>query len=151
MSRQPFSGSFAASREVSLLPSFFRELSERPWVHRWWNQVIGFMHRLSNMPEDSIHAEILRENIADAQKRPSCGSWAGGVVRQYSRLGMALPFLSSGITCLNSLGFQANMEGQLKKVWGGLHVSPRTAASKRAKLCTCLVSAPQSFEDCAIF
>ena len=36
----------------------FRELSERPWVHRWWNQVIGFMHRLSNMPHDRIHAEI---------------------------------------------------------------------------------------------
>ena len=28
------------------------------------------------------------------------------------------------------------MEGQLKKLWGGLHVSPRTATSKRAKLCT---------------
>ena len=37
---------------------------------------------------------------------------------------------------LNSLGFQANMDGQLKSVWGGLHVSPRTAPSKRAKLCT---------------
>ena len=48
----------------------FRELSEMPWVHRWWNQVIGFMHRLSNMPEDSIHAEILRDNIADAQETP---------------------------------------------------------------------------------
>ena len=28
------------------------------------------------------------------------------------------------------------MEGQLCKVWDGLHVSPRTAPSKRAKLCT---------------
>ena len=28
------------------------------------------------------------------------------------------------------------MEGQLKKVWGGLHDSPRTASSKRAKICT---------------
>ena len=36
----------------------FRELSERPWVHRWWSQVIGFMHRLSNMPDGSIHAEF---------------------------------------------------------------------------------------------
>ena len=47
----------------------FRELSEMPWVHRWWNQVIGFMHRLSNMPEESVHAEVLRDNIADAQER----------------------------------------------------------------------------------
>ena len=52
-------------------------------MHRWWNQVIGFMHRLSNMPEDSVdsgHAEILKDNIADAQERPSCGNWAGGIV-----------------------------------------------------------------------
>ena len=114
----------------------FRELSEMPWVHRWWNQVIGFMHRLSNMPEDSIHAEILRDNIADAQEHPSYGNWAGGIVKQYSRLGMVSPFSSSGITCLNSLGFQANMKGLLCRVWDGLHVSPRTAPSKRAKLCT---------------
>ena len=113
----------------------FKELSERPWVHRWWNQVIGFMHRLSNMPEDSTHAEIFRDNIADVQERPSCGNWAGGIVRQYSRLGMASPF-SSGITGLNYLGFQAKMKGQLCKIWNGLHVSPRTAPSQRAKLCT---------------
>ena len=114
----------------------FRELSEMPWVHRWWKQVIGFMHRLSNMFEDSIHAEILRDNIADAQEHPSYGNWAGGVVKQYSRLGMVSPFSSSGITGLNSLGFQANMKVQLCRVWDGLHVSPRTAPSKRAKLCT---------------
>ena len=43
---------------------------------------------------------------------------------------------SSGIISLNSLGFQSNMKGQLCKVWDGLHVAPRTAPSKRAKLCT---------------
>ena len=95
------------------------------------------MHRLSNMPDDSIHAEILRDNIADAKGHPSCGNWAGGIVKRYGRLGMASPFSSSGVTCLNSLRFQANMEGRLKKVWGGLHVSLRTAPSNRAKLCTC--------------
>ena len=25
----------------------FRELAEKPWVHRWWGQVVGFMRRLS--------------------------------------------------------------------------------------------------------
>ena len=97
------------------------------------------MHRLSNVPDDSIPAQILRDNVAGAQQHPSCDNWAGGIVKQYSRLGMASPFSSSGIACVNFLGFQANMdymEGQLKKVWGGLHVSPRTAPSKRAKLCT---------------
>ena len=49
---------------------------------------------------------------------------------------MASPFSSSGIIALNSLGFQAKMNGQLCKIWNGLHVSPRTAPSKRAKLST---------------
>ena len=49
---------------------------------------------------------------------------------------MPSPFSSSGITALNSLGFQANMEGQHRKVEDGLHVSPRLAPSKGAILCT---------------
>ena len=68
------------------------------------------------MAGDSIHAEFIRDNIADAQERPSYDNWPGGIVRQYSRLGMASPVLSSGIIGLNSLGFQANMKGQLCKV-----------------------------------
>ena len=67
-------------------------------------------------PGDSSYAEILRDNIADAQECPSYGSWAGGIVKRYCRLGMASLFLSSGIIGLNSLGFQANMKGQLCKV-----------------------------------
>ena len=111
-------------------PIVFRKMSERPWVHRWWIQVIGFMHRLSNMPEDIIHAGIPEDNIADAQEHPSYGNWAGSIVKQYSRLGMASPFSFSGMTGLDSLGFQANLEGQLCKIWDGLHVTPRTAHSR---------------------
>ena len=48
---------------------------------------------------------------------------------------MASPFSSSGIIGLTSLAVHANMKGQLCKVWDGLHVSPKTAPSKRAKLC----------------
>ena len=39
--------------------------------------------------------------------------------KQYSRLGMASLVLSSGMTCLNSLGCQANMEGHPCKIWDG--------------------------------
>ena len=46
--------------------------------------------------------------------------------------GMASLLSSSSVIGSNSLGFQANMEGQLCKVWEGLHVSLRTAPSKRA-------------------
>ena len=34
--------------------------------------------------QHAIHAEILRDNIADAQEQPSYGKWAGGIVRRYS-------------------------------------------------------------------
>ena len=60
------------------------------------------MHCLATMPEDSIHAVILRDNIADAQEHPSYGDWAGGIVKQYSRLGMASLLPSSDIIGLNS-------------------------------------------------
>ena len=89
------------------------------------------MHRLSSMPQDSIHAEILKNNIADALQHPSYGNWADGIVKQYPCLGMALPFQSSGMT---SDGFHADTEGQLCNVWNGLHVLPRTALTKGIKL-----------------
>ena len=80
-------------------------------MHWCWNQVIGFMHRLSSLCQKSIHADILKDNITDAQEHLIRGNWAGGILKQYSYLGMALLFLSSGIPGLNSLGFVANMEG----------------------------------------
>ena len=53
----------------------FRKLAEKPWVHRWWSQVLGFMHRLSVMPESRIHVDILKINNS-----------AAGIVRQYASL-----------------------------------------------------------------
>ena len=108
------------------------------------------MHRLSNMPEDSIHAEILRDNIADAQENPTYGNWAGGIVKQYSRLGMASLFSPSGITCLNSLGFQANMKSQLCKGWSACVPKDSSPKKIQALHVFCLLSAPQSVENFAI-
>ena len=88
------------------------------------------------MPQSSIHVNILKNNISAAQRHPVCGKWAAGIVRPYAGLGMPSPFSSSGVVALNALGFQANMEGQPRKVWDGLHVSPRLAPSKGTKLCT---------------
>ena len=76
-----------------------------------------------------------------------CGNWAAGVVRQNADLGMPSPFSSSEIVALNSLGVPANMEGQHRKVWDGLHVSPRLAPSKGAKLCTYFASGFDSPSD----
>ena len=70
------------------------------------------MHRLSNMPEGSIHAEVLRDNIADAQEHPSFGNWAGDIIKQYRRLGMASPFLHRRVCRLchtGALGDEGHM------------------------------------------
>ena len=48
---------------------------------------------------------------------------------------MASPFISSGIGALNSHSFVAEMAEVRQQTWDGLHVSPRTAPSKGAKLC----------------
>ena len=40
-------------------------------------------------------------NIADAQERPSYGNWAGGIVKEYRRLGMAL-FYADDVALLSA-------------------------------------------------
>ena len=49
---------------------------------------------------------------------------------------MGPPFISSGIGALDSLGFMSRSAKRREQVWENLHVSPRTAPSKGAKLCT---------------
>ena len=102
------------------------------------------------MPQNSIHVDILKDNIFTAQRHPRCGNWAAGVMKQSADLGMPSPFSSSssGITALRSLDFQANMEGQHRKVWDGLHV-PKAGSVQGSKivhiLCMVLSPAPIAF------
>ena len=49
---------------------------------------------------------------------------------------MASPFFSSGIGALDGHGFMDRLAGAWQQTWDDLHVSPRTAPSKGAKLCT---------------
>ena len=99
--------------------------------------MLGFMRRLSLLPEGSLHLDIHRDNIADARGQPlMCANWAAGVDKQFRDQGMDSPFVSSGIGALDSLGFMSRSAKRLEQVWGNLHVSPRTAPSKGAKLCT---------------
>ena len=114
----------------------FREFAERPWLDSWWSMVLGFMRRLSLLPEGSLHLNILRDKIADAWQPSMCANWAAGVDKQFRDLGMGSPFISSGIGALDSLGFMSRSAKRRGQVWENLHVSPRTAPSKGAKLCT---------------
>ena len=136
MSRLPSFGSFAVSKGVSPLQSFSGSCLKCHGCIVGGTRLLASCIACPTCLRTAFMLRSSRDNIADAQEHPSYGNWAGGIVKQYSRLGMVSPFSSSGITCLNSLGFQANMKGQLCRVWDGLHVSPRTAPSKRAKLCT---------------
>ena len=55
--------------------------------------VLGFMHRLSLLPEGSLHLDVLRDNIADARQPLMCANWAAGVDKQFGDLGMGSPFI----------------------------------------------------------
>ena len=57
-------------KDIVIPATAFRKWAEKPWVHQSWNQVIGLMHCLSSMPEDSVHVIILGDNLADAQETP---------------------------------------------------------------------------------
>ena len=65
-----------------------------------------------------------------------CAIWAAGVDKQFRGLGMGSPFFSSWIGALDSLGFMSRSAKRREQVWENLHVSPQTAPSKGAKLCT---------------
>ena len=97
--------------------------------------VLGFLRRLSLLPEGSLHLDILRDNIADAWQPLMCANWAAGVDKQFRVLGMGSPFISSGIGALDRLGFMSRSAKRHEQVWENLHVSPQTAPSKGAKLC----------------
>ncbi len=52
---------------------------------------------------------------------------------------MQSPFLGpAGVGAADPHTFRRNMDDAYKRNWAGLHVSPRTAPSARAKSCTCL-------------
>ncbi len=116
----------------------FAELAEVPWLRVWWTQILSFMHRLAKMPEDSLHADILRDNIHDAEHNPIVANWAGGIRKQFADLGMASPCPGGVVGMVDVLAFWRAMQSQEVSVWQGLHMSPRVAPSPRAKLCTYL-------------
>ncbi len=122
----------------SCLPVIFAELAEAPWQRTWWSQVLRFMHRLDSMDEGSLHPDILSDNIHDTLGNPGCCNWAAGVQKQFASLGVPSPFSGGRVRNVDHLAFRKAMLARDMSVWGGLHISPRGAPSKGAKLCTAL-------------
>ncbi len=66
----------------------FAELAEAPWQRTWWSQVLGFMHRLESMDENSLHPDILSDNIHDLLGNPKVlqlGCWSSKAVCKFRR------------------------------------------------------------------
>ena len=114
----------------------FWEFSARPWLATWWPFLLDFVRRLSLLPDDSLHLDILRDNVAGARGLLPCANWARGVEVKFATLAMASPFISSGIGALNSHSFVAKIPEVRQQTWDGLHVARRAAPSKAVKLCT---------------
>ena len=126
-------------RRKSISPHvIFAELAEAPWQRTWWSQVLRFMHRLDSMDEGSLHPDILSDNIHDALGSPGCCNWAAGIQKQFASLGVPSPFSGGRIRNVDHHAFRKAMLARDMSVWGGLHISPRGAPSRGAKLCTCL-------------
>ncbi len=104
----------------------FAELAEVPWLRVWWTQVLGFRHRLAiaKMSKDSLHANILRDNIQDAEHSPLVANWAGKIRKQFANPGMTCPFLGGVIGTVDVLAFRKAIVLQDISVWQGLHMSP---------------------------
>ena len=123
-------------RKAVPAPVIFAEMAEVPWLHTWWVQILRFMQKLSNLPNGSLHADVLADNVADALLHPSGDNWAAGIVRQYASLGMQSPFSAGRVQSVDPATFTKAMSDRQASIWDGLHVCPRTAPSARAKLCT---------------
>ncbi len=91
------------------------------------------------MSEDSLHANILRDNIQNADHSPLVASWAAGIRKQLADLGVASPFTGGVIGTVDIQHFRKAMLSQEMSIWQGLHMSPRVAPSPCAycaNLCT---------------
>ena len=98
------------------------------------------MRRLLLPPDDSMHLDILRSNIADAVSPIPCANWARGIDMQFATLGTLgspSPFITSKIDALGNHAWLLGQNGwEQQRTWDRLHLCPKTDCSKGAKLCT---------------
>ncbi len=61
------------------------------------------------MSDDSLHADILRDNIRDALHGASTRNWAAGIRIHYAGLGLAPPVSGGRLQNIDAHGFQRAM------------------------------------------
>ena len=124
---------FCAVSVVACLPVFLQLpclLAEDPSSLKWWVQLVGFALRLSDLPQGSLHREILTDNVQDALAKPSSANWAAQVVKHVRSLGLPAPFAHDGTVLIGKSSFRPQAAGKSHEVWQGLHASPGSAHSK---------------------
>ena len=57
------------------------ELAEDQCSLKWWMQLVGSALRVSDLPQGSLHRELLTDNVQDALAKPSSAKWAAQVVK----------------------------------------------------------------------
>ena len=116
--------------------AIFAELAKDPCSFKWWVQLVGCALRASDLPQSSLHREILAGNVQDALGKPSSANWAAQVVKHIRSFGLSAPFAPDGTVLIDKSSFCRHAAGKCHGVWQGLHASPRSTPSKGAKLCT---------------
>ncbi len=92
------------------------------------SQVLGFTHRLANMPRDSLSADILMDNIQDAEHSPQVTNSAGGVWKQFINIVMASPISGDVVGTVDVLVFQKAFP-EIVCLAGPAHVAANGALS----------------------
>ena len=73
--------------------AIFAALAKDSCSLEWWVQPLRFALRISDLPQGSLHDEILRGNVQDALAKPSSAHWAAHwqVVKHVRSLGLPAP------------------------------------------------------------
>ena len=85
----------------------FRESSARPWLDKSWSFLLGFMRRLSLLPDGSLHLDMLPDDVAGARRQLPYDNRASGIDMHFATLSMASPFVSCGIGALAPVSLSA--------------------------------------------
>ena len=99
-----------------------------------WSFLLGHMHLLSLLPDDSLLPVTHLRIIADARGPPPYPEWVSGIDMQFATLGMACLSKIPETDALESHGFMAKMVECQQPTLDGLHVLG-TASFKDVKSC----------------
>ena len=98
------------------MPAILIEVAQDPSTLSWWVQLVRFAVQLSGMPSGSLHHDTLRGNVLDAFAKPSVGSWATQVIRQFRSLGLPAPFAHDGTVSIDKSSFCIRLAGKHHEV-----------------------------------